>query len=234
MIELANDTNPQIQPVNNTLDPTNRTTEPANGVCRTRKFDIVKNSSAIGRESVYALYHLEFLLFSKREKLQGIERELVWQWRDITHTGAEGSGTTKMIGSAGGLDGLKDALGRVGHLLGVRGFVPSFEPPEQSVLGKRNEAYTTIDEYAGALWDRCRKGSESVPLSLYLFFALWQTELGSKAGFHPIPLRAVKDSHDGDLVMWGVLWRQGWYIAVLAQTTGLISAVVGAIIAGIL
>jgi hypothetical protein len=228
MNKLSNDTNQQVKPVKNTINP-------ANVICQTRKFDVAPESSAIGRESVYALYHLEFLLFRRRAELDDREKELIWQWRNPAHTGAAGPGTIKLIGSAGGLEGLKEALDRVGYLLETsKRSIPRVEPPNESVLGKRSEAYNTIDEYAGALWDRCHKGSESVPLSLYLFLALWQTELGSNAGFHPIPLRAVKGSHDGDLVMWGVLWRQGWYIAILAQATGLISAVVGALIAGIL
>ena len=238
-IEPTNDTNKvsdnTVERANDTAEPKNNTNNPGNSVCQNRKFDTVPGSSAIGRESIYALYHLEFLLFCKREKLQEREQELIWQWRDPAHTGAAGPRTMQLIGSVGGLKGLKEALYRVGYLLQTSNrSIPRVEPPEQSVLGKRSEAYNTIDDYAGALWDRCRKGSESVLLSLYLFFALWQTELGSTAGFHPIPLRAVKGSHDGDLVMWGVLWRQGWYIAILAQATGLISAVVGALIAGIL
>jgi len=71
-------------------------------------------------------------------------------------------------------------------------------------------------------------------LSNYLFLAIWQSELGATAGYHPVPLRQKKNSHASELIIWIVLWWQGWYTAVVTQATGPLSAVVGAFIAGLL
>ena len=65
-----------------------------------------------------------------------------------------------------------------------------------------------LEEYAGALWDWCRTGTESVLDSLYLFMARWHAEMGSASGFHPIPLRAM--GNGPNFVEWAVLLRQGW------------------------
>jgi hypothetical protein len=227
---------PAISPLVNGIALADSTST-ANNVLIIHDFQVAKGSSAIGRESVYALYQLEFLLFSRRKQLKPEIRSLIGQWRNLDNTGAEGlDHTQRLIGQAGGLIGLKEVLRRVGHLLGVVGEEAESIPrrgqlPDSSVLGRH---YETHDQYAAALWDRCCVGSESVLLSLYLFLALWNTELGANAGYHPIPLRKKEGSSSSYLVTWGVLWRQGWYIAVLAQVTGLLSAVLGAFIAGVL
>jgi len=227
---------PAISPLLNGVAFADSTTT-ANNVLIIHDFQVAKDSSAIGRESVYALYQLEFLLFSRRKQLKPEIRSLIGQWRNLDNTGAEGlDHTQRLIGQAGGLIGLKEVLRRVGYLLGVVGEEAESIPrrgqlPASSVIGHH---YETHDQYAAALWDRCCVGSESVLLSLYLFLALWNTDLGANAGYHPIPLRKKEGSNSSYLVTWGVLWRQGWYIAVLAQVTGLLSAVLGAFIAGIL
>ena len=201
-------------------------------------FQTTQGSSSIGRESVYALFQLEFLLFSRRNDLDSELKAHIGEWRNLETTGAEWIDCPNpLIGHESGLDGLKQALRRVGNLLGqdqadvipTQGRLPRH--PKFTVLDRY---YDYHEDYAAALWDYCCKGSEGVLLSLYLFLAIWQSELGATAGYHPVPLRQKKDSHAGDLIIWSVLWRQGWYTAVVAQATGLLSAVVGAFIAGLL
>ncbi|KAN0104208.1 hypothetical protein V8E51_009953 [Hyaloscypha variabilis] len=200
-------------------------------------FQVAQGSSRIGRESVYALCQLEFLLFSRRNSLEPNSKSFICEWRNLNNTGAEGLDHSRQTMGRGGLDGLKEVLERVGHLLGQEN--PSLIPitghlPRQPNFSMLDRYYDTHEEYAAALWEYCCIGSESVLLSLYMFMAVWQTELGAAAGYHPVPLRQKKDSYAGDLVLWSVLWRQGWYTAILAQVTGLLSAVLGAFIAGIL
>ncbi|KAL1915029.1 uncharacterized protein VTP21DRAFT_7734 [Calcarisporiella thermophila] len=194
-----------------------------------------KNKTIITREIVFAIYQLEFILFTFRDKLTPASLEKLWTWRDKRLTGASGAfGGEGPIGSKGGYAGLREALHAVSECFGVDetcvDSIFQVDPPNNPRF--KELPNSTIEQYAGALWDMSIRGSESLAMSLCCFFAVWFPDVGNHGGNHLFGIKAK--SNEGEIDEWLIIWRQGWYSAITTQLITLSPAIIGAFVSGVL
>jgi hypothetical protein len=60
----------------------------------------------------------------------------------------------------------------------------------------------------------------------------WDSDIGGGHGWHQFPFRAI--DREGDIVSWHIIWRQAWYLAIIAQLTSMSPIIFSAFLAGIL
>jgi hypothetical protein len=149
-------------------------------------------------------------------------------------SGADLSKDVVQIGSRPGLEGYQDAVRYVYTLfdqpLDDSALRPTVPPPKSSVV--LDSCPATIDEYVAALWDHCREREPTTFGALHAFTYYWSADIGNGNGWHGIPLRCV--DREGDIVSWHVIWRQAWYLAIIAQLTSMSPIIFSAFVAGVL
>ena len=168
---------------------------------------------------MYALAHAEYLVFIRKNALPARLQSRLGVLRDVKRSGGlDPSQATPTIGYAGGLAGYREAV-RLTYALFNEAMDPAaLHPPEISLPASRALGYrpSTTEEYVGNLWNLSLEHSESTFSALYMFCCIWFVEVGNVGGFHIFPFTSY--SHQGDRTAWQIIWRQGWYECLLAQS----------------
>lgn len=197
---------------------------------------VPRNKNLIGREVVMALLHWERLVFERRWLLDDILRKKVWRLRCPSHGGAvpyKGEDPEfPVVGSGPGIKGLKEAVAYVYKILPSEEKVgdnfpsplpyptsagtsqPSWITDTPCVSGI-NPNTTTLDEYAGDLWEACWKADQSTFGALYLWTAAWYMDLGNAYNVHIAPLQPPEKPEY--MTNWRMRWRHSWNTAVICQ-----------------
>jgi hypothetical protein len=68
--------------------------------------------------------------------------------------------------------------------------------------------------------------------ALLSFSQFWNADIGGGHGWHGFPLRT--HDREGDFISWHIVWRQAWYLAIIAQLTSMSPIIFSAFVAGIL
>ena len=86
------------------------------------------------------------------------------------------------------------------------------------------------DFYIENLWNYCIEKQDSTFGAIYAFSCYWCHEVGYDIadGWHHFPL--VPKSDKIDRVGWHIIWRQGWYNAIVVQTILLIPGLINTVI----
>jgi hypothetical protein len=137
----------------------------------------------------------------------------------------------------GGIEGCQAVVKHVYALFGItkipyNALNPEGLVPTASVMLNWASPPALIDDYTGLLWDRCFANSESSFVALYTFTQVWSWDIGPGKGAHSIPLKGT--GKQGDLTSWKVVWRQWWYLGVVAQVVTMTPVIFSAFIAGVL
>ena len=177
----------------------------------------------IGRDLIFALCHAEYIVFMGHSRLSKGTQSKLSRLRFMRRSGA-GSGTDnaqisdQTIGLKPGFEGYAEAIRHVYAIFHLPvdelalNFSSATAPAHSRTLGI---APASIDDYVFKLWDFSVQHSESTFTALYFFNVVWFMEVGNVNGFHIFPLR-VK-SRDGDVVDFGIIWRQIWWEACISQ-----------------
>ena len=182
------------------------------------KFQRPPNVHLVGRDLMYALAHAEYLIFMRKDCLPPNLRTQLGKLRQTKRSGGmdelDGIST---IGYQSGIEGYQEAVRYIYALFDQPIDQTALEPPPMPshysfALGRDIES---TEDYVASLWTVCLGNSESTFSALYMFCCVWFMEVGNIGGFHIFPLRCV--SQEGDATAWLILWRQGWYEALIAQ-----------------
>lgn len=174
----------------------------------------------IGRDLMYALCHAEYLVFMGQGRLpQELQRKM-GMLRVMTRSGAPNSGSPDVhtVGFTAGREGYREAVEHIYKLFDLPldgkalDFSSTTPPAHSPALGKRPE---TIDGYVDELWTTCIDNSESTFTAMYMFTTVWFVEVGNTNGFHIFPLRCR--NRYGDWISEQIVWRQAWYMGIIAQ-----------------
>ncbi|PVF96235.1 hypothetical protein CPB86DRAFT_787122 [Serendipita vermifera] len=193
----------------------------------------------IGRDVVYALCHVEYLLFVNRDSLSPDRRDWFVRFRNNARSGgAYGLKKSDTVGFQQGLEGYREAVREVYAIFGqetvedsaLNPFKGDLQPPEESkALGGIKCA--NMEDYVTQLWNLCVQHGETTFTALYSFSCIWFTEMGNVGGFHIFPLQAW--TRQGDLVSWYIVWRQAWFCCIIAQLVTMSPIILSAFLAGI-
>ncbi|KAL9100495.1 MAG: hypothetical protein Q9163_004134 [Psora crenata] len=193
--------------------------DPASTIARTSiKAQRPPNVHLIGRDTMFALAHAEYLVFMRKDSLEPRLRKQLGKLRESKRSGGlDNADATPTIGYKEGLAGYQEAVRYVYGLLDQPICATALEPPPMPshysvALGR---SIDSTEDYIAALWTVCLEHSESTFSALYMFCCVWFIEVGNVGGFHIFPLRC--ESQEGDAVAWLIIWRQGWYEAMIAQ-----------------
>ncbi|KAJ3336940.1 hypothetical protein HDU93_001860 [Gonapodya sp. JEL0774] len=175
------------------------------------------------------LVHAEYVLFANRnlftEQKHLLEGFMKWRNQEL---GMAEKVKVERVGRKG-------YLGLVESLSGICQLLPNVPMDPENVLRghfphlKEDKSY---EDALGELWDATFENSETTIVALCTFFLAWEVMAQAKVNYTPLSVRAK--TKDGTMNEWLALWRQGWYVAILAQFVALSPAVVGAFIGGIL
>lgn len=177
------------------------------------------NVHLIGRDLMYALAHAEYLVFIRKNTLHARLRDRLGVLREVKRSGGlEPSQSTPTIGYEGGFEGYQVAVRHVYALFNETIDPAALHPPEIPLPASRTLGYrpSTTEEYVGSLWTLSLEHSESTFSALYMFCCIWFIEVGNIGGFHIFPF--TSHSHQGDRTAWQMVWRQGWYECLIAQS----------------
>lgn len=177
------------------------------------------NVHLIGRDLMYALAHAEYLVFIRKNALHTSLRNRLGVLRDVKRSGGlDPSQSTPTVGYEGGFAGYQEAVRHIYALFNETIDPAALHPPEIPLPASRALGYrpSTTEEYVGSLWTLSLEHSESTFSALYMFCCIWFTEVGNIGGFHIFPFTSY--SHQGDRTAWQMIWRQGWYECLLAQS----------------
>ena len=177
------------------------------------------NVHLIGRDLMYALAHAEYLVFIRKNALHTSLRSRLGVLRDVKRSGGlNPSQSIATVGYEGGFAGYQEAVRYVYALFSETIDPTALHPPEIPLPASRALGYrpSTTEEYVGGLWTLSLEHSESTFSALYMFCCIWFTEVGNTGGFHIFPFTSY--SHQGDRTAWQMIWRQGWYECLLAQS----------------
>ena len=172
----------------------------------------------IGRDLLYALAHAEYLLFIRKDCLPPNLSAQLGKLRQTKRSrGMDELDGFPTIGYKKGLEGYQEAVRYIYALFDETVDQRALNPPSMPLhysfaLGRDVES---TEDYVASLWTVCLEHSESTFSALYMFCCVWFMEVGNVGGFHIFPLRC--DSQEGDTTAWLILWRQGWYEALIAQ-----------------
>lgn len=182
-----------------------------------------------------ALRSAEYVVFMRRGELRPDQGKYLGMLRNQKWSGADISKDVAQIGSRPGLDGYQDAVRYIYDLfdqpVDQNALHPTASPPKTSIILGQS-CQDTIEGYVGALWDHCRTREDTVFATMWAFCHYWMADIGNGNGWHSFPFRAV--DREGDMVSWHVVWRQGWYLAIIAQLTSMSPIIFSAFLAGIL
>ena len=176
------------------------------------------NVHLIGRDLMYALAHAEYLVFMRKECLPPSLKAQLGRIRQTKRSGGmDELDGVPTIGFKTGIEGYQEAVRYIYALFDQPIDQTALEPPPMPshysfALGRDIES---TEDYVSSLWTVCLEHSESTFSALYMFCCVWFMEVGNVGGFHIFPLRC--DSQQGDATAWLMLWRQGWYEALIAQ-----------------
>ena len=173
----------------------------------------------IGRDLMYALAHAEYLVFIRKNALPPSLRNKLGILRDAKRSGGlDPSQLRTTIGYKEGLAGYQEAVRYIYALFNETMNAEALCPPEIPLPASRALGYrpSTTEEYVGNLWTLSLEHSESTFSALYMFCCIWFIEVGNLGGFHIFPF--TTNSHQGDRTAWQIIWRQGWYECLLAQS----------------
>ncbi|KAF2454906.1 hypothetical protein BDY21DRAFT_381168 [Lineolata rhizophorae] len=190
----------------------------------------------IATNVILSLWHAEYLVFMSLGTLPSRIRKKAALLRGARRTGLDLDQSAGQIGAKPGIEGYREAARYVYRLLGEPvddgALFPGSNPPASSVV--LEPCPDTTEEYFARLWDHCFVKSESTFAALCAFCWFRQADIGNDVpkGWHGFPLRAW--DRDGDIVSWHIMWRQAWYIAVIAQLTSMSPIILSAFVAGIL
>ena len=177
------------------------------------------NVHLIGRDLMYALAHAEYLVFIRKNALSSKLRDKLGVLRDAKRSGGlHPSQSNPTIGYQGGLAGYQEAVRHIYALFEEPVDSAALNPPEIPLPASRALGYrpSTTQEYVGNLWSLSLEHSESTFSALYMFCCIWFMEVGNIGGFHIFPF--ISHSHQGNRTAWQIVWRQGWYECLLAQS----------------
>lgn len=192
----------------------------------------------IGRDLLFALCHAEYLVFMSQHSLPDETCAKLHRLRLMSRSGATSSPTSSpnspdhTIGFLPGLAGYREAARYVYAIfaLPVDASALHFDvapPVFSAALGK---APPDIEAYVAELWDLSMRHCEGTFSALWFFATVWFMEMGNVNGFHIFPLRC--DGREGDMVAQGVMWRQAWFSACVAQIISCSGVVFGAFVGG--
>lgn len=188
----------------------------------------------LARSVMSALWHAEYLVFMRREELSGELRKYIGTLRGQRWTGADIPKETLQVGGRPGLLGYQDAVQYIYRLFDQQvdaiALTPTANPPKQSLV--LDPCPQTIEEYVGKLWELCFARQDSTFAGFYAFMEYWDSDIGGGNGWHQFPFRAI--DREGDIVSWHIIWRQAWYLAIIAQLTSMSPIIFSAFLAGIL
>lgn len=192
-----------------------------NNKTRKMRCNRVPGVHLIGRDLMYSLCHVEYLVFMGQGRLLLEYQAKLSSLRLMKRSGASPISefpTEETVGFKPGLGGYKEAVEYVYRLFdepldnSAINFTGTEPPTFSSALSKKP---ASIDAYVAELWSACCEYSESTFTALYMFTTIWFMELGNCNGFHIFPLRAK--TRKGDLVSQQIVWRQAWYSGVICQ-----------------
>jgi hypothetical protein len=176
----------------------------------------------------------EYLVFMKRGQLRSDQAKYVGKFRCQRWSGADISKDMIQVGSKPGLAGYQDVVRYIYELfdqpVDMSALCPNAPLPESSIV--LSPLPDTMDEYVGRLWDHCMAREDSTFAAMDAFCHYWMSDIGSGHGWHYFPLRSV--DREGDIVSWHIIWRQAWYLAIIAQLTSMSPIIFSAFVAGIL
>ena len=176
------------------------------------------NVHLIGRDLMFALAHAEYLVFMRKDCLPPrLQRQLGKLRQTKRSGGLDDTYAIPTIGYRDGLVGYQEAVRYTYALFDQSVDSAALEPPPMPshfsfALRRRTES---TEDYVAALWNVCLEHSESTFSAMYMFCCVWFIEVGNVGGFHIFPLRC--ESREGDAAAWLIIWRQGWYEAMVAQ-----------------
>ena len=194
--------------------------EPSSAIARKRyKARRQPNVHLIGRDLMYALAHAEYLVFIRKNALHGRLRGRLGVLRDVKRSGGlDPSQSTPTVGYEDGFAGYQEAVRHIYALFNETMDPEALHPPEIPLPASHALGYrpSTTEEYVGSLWTLSLEHSESTFSALYMFCCIWFIEVGNLGGFHIFPF--TSHSHQGDRTAWQMVWRQGWYECLIAQS----------------
>ena len=194
------------------MDPASKISETPNHFLRPLNIHLV------GRDLMYALAHAEYLVFMRKDRLPQNLQKRLGKLRETKRSGGlDDTDAVPMIGHQKGITGYQQAVRYIyelfAEMLDPAALSPQLTLLHHSVaLGRRIES---SEDYVGSLWNICLEHSESTFSTLYMFCCIWFIEVGNVAGFHIFPVRCK--TKNGDATAWSIIWRQGWYEAMVAQ-----------------
>lgn len=177
------------------------------------------NVHLIGRDLMYALVHAEYLVFIRKNVLPPRVRDKLGVLRDVKRSGGlDPSHLTRTVGYEGGFAGYQEAVRYIYALFNQQMDPAALNPPDMPIPNSRALGHrpSTTEEYVGRLWTLSLEHSESTFSALYMFCCIWFMEVGNIGGFHIFPF--ASNSHQGDRTAWQIVWRQGWYECLIAQS----------------
>ncbi|KAK0702655.1 hypothetical protein B0H67DRAFT_650043 [Lasiosphaeris hirsuta] len=181
-----------------------------------------------------ALRCAEYQCFMKRGLLSADLAKYTGKLRSPRWTGADLSKDIVQIGSKPGLAGYQDTVRYIYTLfdqpVDASALQPTVPAPKTSLV--LSPCPSTIGEYVAGLWDYCRTREDTTFAAMYAFTHYWMADIGNGNGWHGFPLRAV--DREGDIVSWHIIWRQAWYLAIIAQLTSMSPIIFSAFLAGVL
>jgi len=192
----------------------------------------------VGRDLMYALCHVEYLVFMGQNRLPLDLQQKVGSLRLMQRSGMSISSASlvgsECVGFKPGMEGYREAVEYVYKLFGEpldqAAIQFQCDPPKYSSALCKSPI--SIEEYVTELWDVSCKHSESTFTALYMFTLVWFMEVGACNGFHIFPLRCK--NRQGDLVSQEIVWRQAWYCGVVCQLLSLSPFLFAAFIVGYL
>lgn len=183
------------------------------------------NITLIGRDLMYALCHIEYLVFMGQGRLPHDLQKKLSSLRLMSRSGASRADepeSVQPIGWSNGLTGYAEAVRYIYTIfdeqLDQQAITFSAEPDPLRPLPYSAALSTTpVSDaaYVAELWETSCRHSESLFTALYMFTLIWSMERGNTHGTHIFPLRCR--DQDGDLVSQQIVWRQAWFVAVIAQ-----------------
>lgn len=204
-----------------------------------REIDCVEAGAfhLIGRDLMFAICHIEYLVFMGQDKLPLHLQAQLGRLRQIGRTGAGvlEEGTSHTVGSSPGFAGYEEAVRYVYALFDrevdarALDFSQSVPPKYSKALGG---SVSDIEEYIHKLWDLSWQHAESTFTALWIFTLIWFMEMGNVNGFHIFPLRCR--TRQVDFVGRSVVWRQAWYSSILAELVAWSPAFYAFYVAGVL
>ena len=89
-----------------------------------------------------------------------------------------------------------------------------------------------MNDYVWRLWDLCWTAYGTTFGALYLWSGVWYVEMGNVHDFHLAPVQP--SSNQGDFSSWQIIWRQGWYVVIIAQLVSMAPPIISAFMSGVL